>query len=178
MNGMYRSKTAAKAARRNRLFVILGAILTVFFALSVVLALTDEDLGQNLAVYVVLLIPSVLLCCLGLRGRKLADRANRYSAIFACDQDGVVTLSELARQTGMEPSAILPELEQLLDKGYLCNCSLQTRGQPRVILSSGTAEEEGSGFVDVLCPACGGTTRLRAGSSGTCEYCGSPLVGK
>lgn len=177
-NGLYLSKkTLVKAGIKKRIMVISGGILTVLFATSVLMAIMDSgnELRQNLIIYVALLIPSVLLLYQGMKAGSLTDLANRYNSIFECDRDGVVTISELTKQTGKATSKILSELEHLLEKGYLCNCSLQKNGQPCVILSDGTAGKDGSGFVNVVCDVCGGTTRLRAGSSGRCEYCGSAL---
>ena len=177
-NGLYLSKkTLVKAGIKKRIMVISGGILTVLFAISVLMAIVgySEDLRQNLIIYVALLIPSALLLYQGMKAGALTDLANRYNSIFECDRDGVVTISELTKQTGKTTAKILSELERLLEKGYLCNCSLQKNGQPCVMLSDGSAERDGSGFVNVVCDVCGGTTRLRAGSSGRCEYCGKAL---
>ena len=179
--GQYLSKkTLVKAGIRKRIMVISGGILTVLFATSVLMAIMDygNELRQNLIVYVALLIPSVLLLYKGIKAGAMTDLANRYNSIFECDRDGVVTISELTKQTGKATSKILSELERLLEKGYLCNCSLQKNGQPCVLLSDGNAAGNGSGFVNVVCDVCGGTTRIRAGISGRCEYCGSALKSK
>lgn len=170
-------KTLVKEGIKKRIMVISGGILTVLFAISVLMAIVgySEDLRQNLIIYVALLIPSVLLLYKGMKAGALTELANRYNSIFECDRDGVVTISELTKQTGKASSKILSELERLLEKGYLCNCSLQKSGQQCVILSDGTAGKDDSGFVNVVCDICGGTTRLRAGSSGRCEYCGKAL---
>ena len=180
-NGLYLSKkTLVKAGIRKRIMVISGGILTVLFATSVLMAILDsgDELRQNLIVYVALLIPSVLLLYKGMKDGALTDLANRYNSIFECDRDGVVTISELTKQMGKATPKILSELERLLEKGYLCNCSLQKTGQPCIILSNGRADIDGSGFVNVVCDICGGTTRIRAGSSGKCEYCGKALESK
>lgn len=177
-NGLYLSKkTLVKAGIRKRIMVISGGILTVLFATSVLMAILDsgDALRQNLIVYVALLIPSVLLLYKGIKAGALTDLANRYNSIFECDRDGIVTIAELGKQTGKANANILSELERLIEKGYLCNCSLQKKGQPCVMLSDGSAEGDGSGFVNAVCDICGGTTRLRAGSSGRCEYCGKAL---
>lgn len=105
----------------------------------------------------------------------MIEAANRYNAIFICDSDGIVTISELTKQTGKDPAGIIGEIDKLLNKGYLCGCTLKKEGQPCVVLSDGKADE--SGFVTVKCPACGGTTRIRTGSNGKCEYCGGELKG-
>ena len=177
---LFIKKTLVKAGIRKRIMVISGGILTVLFATSVLMAILDsgDELRQNLIVYVALLIPSVLLLYKGMKDGALTDLANRYNSIFECDRDGVVTISELTKQMGKATPKILSELEWLLEKGYLCNCSLQKTGQPCIILSDGRADIDGSGFVNVVCDICGGTTRLRAGSSGKCEYCGKALESK
>ena len=106
-NGLYLSKkTVVKAGIRKRIMVISGGILIV---------------------YVALLIPSVLLLYKGMKDGALTDLANRYNSIFECDRDGVVTISELTKQMGKATPKILSELERLLEKGYLCNCSLQKK---------------------------------------------------
>ena len=38
--------------------------------------------------------------------------------------------------------------------------------------------DKGTGFLQAVCPHCGGVTRLRAGSFGKCEFCGGPIRGK
>ena len=35
----------------------------------------------------------------------------------------------------------------------------------------------GAGFVEVKCPNCGGTSRIRAETYGKCSYCGESLFG-
>lgn len=126
---LFIKKTVVKAGIRKRIMVISGGILTVLFATSVLMAILDSgnELRQNLIVYVALLIPSVLLLYKGMKDGALTDLANRYNSIFECDRDGVVTFSELTKQMGKATPKILSELERLLEKGYLCNCSLQKK---------------------------------------------------
>ena len=126
---LFIKKTVVKAGIRKRIMVISGGILTVLFATSVLMAILDSgnELRQNLIVYVALLLPSVLLLYKGMKDGALTDLANRYNSIFECDRDGVVTFSELTKQMGKATPKILSELERLLEKGYLCNCSLQKK---------------------------------------------------
>ena len=156
--GRYLSKTTlVKAGIKKRIMLISGGILTVLFGTSVLMAIVDygDELRQNLIVYMALLIPSVLLLYQGMKAGVLTDLANRYNSIFECDRDGIVAIAELVKQTGKANANILSELERLIEKGYLCNCSLQKKGQPCVILSDGRADIDGSGFVNVVCDICG-----------------------
>ena len=71
------------------------------------------------------------------------------------------------------PFKILSELEKLFEKGVFCDCTLQKQGMPCVILSG--RENSKTSFVYIVCEKCNGTTRIRAGSSGKCEYCGNAI---
>lgn len=175
VSSMYLSNKAVSAASvKNTICTVLGGVFTVFFVLSVAMAIANVDgLRDGLIVYVFLLIPSALLWYKGIKGKRLTNRANYYNSIFVCSQDKMIPISELTKQTGKNTPTVIAELEQLLDKGYLCGCTLQRESQPCVILSDG--DSIGAEFVVVQCEACGGTTRLRAGSTGKCEYCGRNL---
>ena len=120
-----------------------------------------------------MLVPSVLLLLNGIKNGTMAARAYRYNSIFMCDIDGTVTIDELAKQSGKPPFRVLSELEKLFDKGVFCDCTLQKQGLPCVILSG--RENSKTSFVNVVCEKCNGTTRIRAGSSGKCEYCGNAI---
>ena len=91
----------------------------------------------------------------------------------ASAQDGTVTIEELARQAGKMPFKVLSELEKLFEKGVFRDCTLQKQGLPCVILSG--RENSKTSFVNVVCEKCNGTTRIRAGTSGKCEYCGNAI---
>lgn len=169
-------KTLAKAGFKTHFFKICGTILTILFATSIVMAATgyDLELRKNLIVYVLLFIPSALMMYSGIKAGKICNLANSYSNIFECDEDGVVTIDELNKQTGKPKHIIISELDMLLSNNYLCSCTLERKGRVRVILSNGDIEAE-DGFVNVVCDVCKGTTRIRAGRSGVCQYCGSSL---
>lgn len=178
-SGYLSKKTIGKAKIKRQILLIVGGILTVFFILSAMMAIAgvDESIRDSLMIYLVLLVPSVIILYCGIKLGTILGKANQYNAIFKCDQDGIITMTELTKQTGKASDQILLEVEDLLKRGYLCNCSLQVKGQPCVILSDGVITGDNAGFVRVICPKCGGTTKLRAGSSGICEYCGSSISG-
>lgn len=166
-----------RLARKKRRQQLWGWILTVFFALSVLLALTekeDQTLIDGLLFYIVCLAGSAFLLRCGMRTADRLAQAQRYGAIFAQDRDGTVTAAELTRATGLTEAKTRAQLEKLFRLGVFQNCTLQEGGELCVVLSDAPATRS-AGFVNVRCKSCGGTTRIPADAVGVCEYCGSPI---
>ena len=155
--------------------MIIGGFFTAVFLFGIISGVTgyNEELRDNLITNIVMVVPSALLLLNGIKNGRMAARAYRYNSIFMCDVDGTVTINELAKQSGKPPFKILSELEKLFDKGVFCDCTLQKQGMPCVILSG--RENSKTSFVYIVCEKCNGTTRIRAGSSGKCEYCGNAI---
>lgn len=171
----YLSPLAEKQPARRKRFLISGIILTVFFGFGVIGGITGqtEGLRQGLTVYLVFLIPSLLLIWKGVSIGKRMDAARRYNSIFLLDTDGFVTLEELTRCTGQTAGAVQKELELLFRKGYFQSCAF--RQGDGVILSSAVGDRKEEGFVMVRCPNCGAASRIRAGTTERCPYCGGPV---
>ncbi|MDY3014518.1 MAG: hypothetical protein SOR61_04900 [Evtepia sp.] len=174
--GSYISRAVfEKLARRKNMQMGIGGFFMAFYLFGIVMGLVgdDQDLRDGLVSSIVIFALFTLLFVLGARNAKKIGLVNRYNQIFMCDADGTVTMEELARQVGKPPEKVISELEWLFQKGVFCDCTLQKEGRPGVILS-GRADSKTS-FVNVVCEQCNGTTRLRAGTYGKCEYCGSPI---
>ena len=175
----YVSQGVAIAQRsKSKILIIVGTVLTTFWGFGVVGGLFDsaDGLREGIPVYIVLMIPSVIMLLRGIKAGRVADTVRRCESIFASDKDGIVTLDELTRHTGRPASRILKDLETAFSKGYFQNCTLQTGSDPKVILANAkTSSRAGTGFITVTCVNCGGQTRIRAGSTGTCDYCGGPI---
>lgn len=185
MDEYLNTKRIAVDERKKKSAFIGGGILTAFFAFGLIGALTGavsvegSSKTDGMLVFICCLIPSALWLLSGLRKLHNIDLARRYNVIFMCDEDGFVTADELAKQTGKPLMKVFKEIDELLRKGYLCNCSLQNTGKAGVMLAGAkinNSEAQG-GFISVKCKCCGGTSRIRAGFSGKCEYCGSALNG-
>ena len=174
--GTYISKVAiARLTLKKHIQMIIGGFFTAVFLFGIISGVTgyNEKLRDNLITNIVMLVPSALLLLNGIKNGTMAARAYRYNSIFMCDIDGTVTIDELAKQSGKPPFRVLSELEKLFDKGVFCDCTLQKQGAPCVILSGRKGSK--TGFVNIVCEKCNGTTRIRAGSSGKCEYCGNAI---
>ena len=156
--------------------IILGGLLTFVFGLGLILCFTEPSLKGDWDAALIVLIPSALLLWSGLRTRRDLKLARRYAAVFSADRDGLLPLEELERQTGRTAEQIRPELERLFRRCWFTGCTL--RREPFAV-ELGTASKKGEPrFVTVVCPHCGGSTRLRAGSVGRCDYCDSALEAK
>ena len=174
--GTYISKIAiARLTLKKHIQMIIGGFFTAVFLFGIISGVTgyNENLRDNLITNIVMLVPSALLLINGIKNGRMAGRAYRYNSIFMCDIDGTVTIEELARQAGKMPFKVLSELEKLFEKGVFRDCTLQKQGLPCVILSG--RENSKTSFVNVVCEKCNGTTRIRAGTSGKCEYCGNAI---
>lgn len=174
--GTYISKIAiARLTIKKHIQIIIGGFFTAVFLFGIISGVTgyNENLRDNLITNVVMIVPSALLLLNGIKNGRMAARAYRYNSIFMCDVDGTVTINELANQSGKPPFKVISELEKLFEKGVFCDCTLQKQGSPCVILSG--REGSKTGFVNIVCEKCNGTTRIRAGSSGKCEYCGNAI---
>ena len=174
--GTYISKVAiARLTLKKHIQMIIGGFFTAVFLFGIISGVTgyNEKLRDNLITNIVMLVPSALLLLNGIKNGTMAGLAYRYNSIFMCDTDGTVTIDELAKQSGKPPFKVLSELEKLFQKGVFCECTLQKQGSPCVILSG--REGSKTSFVNVVCEKCNGTTRIRAGSSGKCEYCGNAI---
>ncbi len=97
----------------SKLMMLVGGVNTGLFAIAVVMSFTmkDEKLKEGAPVYISLMFLFAIPRLLGIRKGRLTDTARRYETIFASDRDGVVTLEELATQTGKNGKKVFAELE-------------------------------------------------------------------
>lgn len=160
---------------KKNIQVVVGGFFTTFFVLGIIGGLMKDDqvFWDGLISGIIILLPFVLLFLSGIRNSRKIGLARRYNLIFMCDGDGTVTVHELANQIGKPSVKVLSQLEWLFQKGIFCDCTLQREGEPCVILSGRTGSK--TSFVNVVCEKCNGTTRMRAGTFGKCEYCGSAI---
>ena len=156
-----------------------GIGLSIFFGLAVIFALTadkDEPIADDLGFYLGCLVPGLALLVWSFFTKSKLTAARRYAELFGADRDGFVELRELTRATGLSEQKLLVRLDRLFNAGLFCFCTLQRGGaRPGVLLSDARVSDEAVGFVNVKCASCGGTSRIRAGTVGKCEYCGSPI---
>lgn len=182
MDTRYLNQRKLAALRsRGKTQRVFGWILLATFVFGVVGFLTDgeaDKLLKDLSAELIFVIGGGLLLFLGLRNKSRAEAAERFASIFSGDDNGVVTIEELTRATNQPSGKVLTMLNTLTRLGLFQNCVLESGGsQPRVVLSNAQFGTADAGYINVKCACCGGTTRIRFGTVGKCEYCGSPIRG-
>lgn len=180
----YLSPLFESQRKKSKGFIVAGSIIAGLYAFGIVYSfvMPMEMASNNMSyidfvpVFAAMIVPGLVLLCIGLIKSKKVNAALRYETILSGDKNGIVEIGELTGQTGMRQDQVLKELGTLFQKGYFQGCTLQLEGIPAIIINDAMVGETGTGFAEVRCPRCGGTTRIRAGSRGQCSYCHSPIA--
>lgn len=179
----YLSPIFESQRKKSKGFIIAGSIIAGLYAFGTIYSLVmpaptmreELEFKTFAPIFAAMIIPGLVLLCIGLVMSRKVNVALRYETILSGDKNGIVELRELTGQTGKSQDELFKELETLFRKGYFQGCTLQLEGSPAIIINDAMVGERGTGFAEVLCPNCGGTTRIRAGSRGQCSYCHAPI---
>lgn len=160
--------------KKKKTQIIVGSIIMGLSFIGIIMGLIEKD-PMYFTVYGPGFIAGSIVLLLGLLKARYVTLSRRYETIFSCDNNGTITIDELVLQTGKDKKQIVRELEKLFGLGFFTDCTFQRGGQPCVIISSAMVDEKGKGFAEVICDQCGGSTRIRSGSRGQCQFCGAPI---
>jgi ribosomal protein S27AE len=164
------SKNQVKAKAQ----MIIGVVMNLFYCCGVYAVIDGSAPKFYFALYIALMVPGFYLIWCSVQNKKWIKKAIKYDEIFAQDKDGVITAREMGDKLGMKYFDLFIELEKIFRRGYFMNCTLQQGRNPGVIINNAqVGDEKGLGFLQMVCPKCGASTRIRANSRGKCEYCGS-----
>ena len=144
-------------------YVLAGIILLPLIVILIA-GLQDGESHMIVTVVILLLILSAEVTALALITHRI-NRAKRYAPIFEEDHDGVITFARLSELTGIPEDRIRKDMTGP-QKHRFSNVRIEG---DKIIL--GTEDE----LEDIICPTCGATNRVRAGSSDKCNNCGSYL---
>lgn len=178
--GVLKSYLNNDIVRKNRLKaktqMIIGVSMVAFYSIGY-LCVFDGDLPQSyFALITALMMPAFYLIYCARNHYRYISKAEKYDKIFCKDKDGIITAHEMAEEMNMKYFDIFVELDKIFRKGYFVNCNLQLGRNPSVIINNAqVGDAKGTGFMQMVCPKCGASTRIRANSRGNCEYCGSVI---
>ncbi|MBR6229441.1 MAG: hypothetical protein IKQ97_06870 [Eubacterium sp.] len=180
----YLSPLFESQRKKSKGFIIAGSVIAGLYTFGTIYSLVipmptaSEELEYKTfaPIFAAMIVPGLVLLCIGLVMSRKVNAALRYETILSGDKNGIVEISELTGQTGMSQEAVIKELATLFRKGFFQGCTLQLEGTPAIIINDAMVGEMGTGFAEVRCPKCGGSTRIRAGSRGQCSFCHSPIA--
>ena len=177
--------------------LILGIVIVLFFGLMTVAGLTDEELSADKAFIVVMIIIDligVILIVLSAIRHRLIKNFKKYVELLSNDPTG--SIPNLAAALGVGEDVVVKNLEKMIKKKYFANAYID-RNQNRVCLpnrETAPSAQEGVPHVTVpntsqaapaadqmttvICPGCGGVNTVRKGCVAECEYCGSSIQGR
>ena len=171
-------KTVAKQENLKKTLIIIGMVVADFNLFGVALNIIDFS-GFGLGFFGFHFVIGCLIFWWGLMVGKRIDFARRLETIFGSDQDGIVTIGEIATLMNKPGGKIRASMAGLFKKKYFVNCSFQRDPQPAVVIYDAINQDvnNGVGFVMCVCPNCGTQNRIRAGSMGKCIACQAPISG-
>ncbi|SNU09949.1 hypothetical protein SAMN06297422_1403 [Lachnospiraceae bacterium] len=163
-------KTRAKA----KVQMIVGVSMLAFYAVGLLGVIQGQIERYQTALIIALMVPAFYLVWCACNHYGFIAKAERYDKIFCKDKNGIITAHEMAEEMNMKYFDMFVELEKIFRRGYFVNCTLQQGRNPSVIINNAqVGDAKGVGFMQMVCPKCGASTRIRANSRGNCEYCGS-----
>lgn len=176
--------------------LILGIVIVLFFGLMTVAGLTDEELSSDKAFTVVMVVMDligVLLIVLSAIRHQLIKNFKKYVAMLSNDPSG--SISNLASALGTEEETVIKNLDKMIKKKYFANAYID-RDQNRLCFpnreqapSTDTDSYQGdlneppqsaptaAQMTTVVCKGCGGVNAVQKGCVAECEYCGSSIQG-
>lgn len=175
--------------------LILGIVIVLFFGLMTVAGLTDEELSADKAFIVVMIVMDlmgVLLIVLSAVRHQLIKNFKKYVALLSNDPTG--SISNLASALGTEEETVIKNLDKMIKKKYFANayidrdqnclCFPNREQAPLTDMAphQGDRNEPQSApaaaqMTTVVCKGCGGVNAVQKGCVVECEYCGSSIQG-
>ena len=99
---------------------------------------------------------------------------NAFSAALRSDDDGFVSVPEIAFRLGLSEEKAMKKLQMMIRKGCLVNVVVSFKGsKPVVVLQEKRNQARGEdNFQVVRCPNCGNTCSAKIGIVNKCQFCG------
>lgn len=158
--------------------MLFGAANSFFWGIMILYGIfADEEFWEDIEIYIIFAIlfaifVFILFC--GIKNAKLKGIARRYNSVFMADENGYLVLSELAIKIGTSEKKVVKEIEKLLRKGCLVNCTLLYGNTPYVVLN-GEDKPITEDLISIICKTCGASIVVRKNFLSTCKYCGAEI---
>lgn len=158
--------------------ILLISSSFVFFAtIGLFIEIFTMDEGNSylgLGVAIGMLVFFIPISIFAIRSILKTGLAKKFNAVFENYSDGEVPVDILTRIFNMPTDKVIKQFNMLLKNGYLVKCTLDYKGEMKIILNNGarTIQER---FSIVQCPVCGASNNVKVGFVQACKYCGSEI---
>ena len=167
--------------------LFLGGIHGLFAIIGFGNMIGDFDEVRSFwGVFVVWAILAVILVYLGIKNLIVANNCRAFNEAFRSDEDGFVSMEEIAFRLGISKEKALKRLRLLIRKGCLVNIVVDFMGgNPVVVLqdnhtqafSSSGERKNTMEFLVLRCPNCGNSCPAKRGIVSQCEFGGGYIKG-
>lgn len=164
---------------------IFGWILTMLFGLTAIVLITNEE-GSGKAAGVILCLifmaVSIALIVFGISTKRRIKRFKQYVAIIVDRNEK--SIENIAGSTSKSIDFVMNDLQTMINKKFFINAYIDGNrkeiilGNKTVQIDPATARKDSvqAASTVITCKGCGATNRIIKGTSGECEFCGSPIA--
>ncbi|MDR3643816.1 MAG: hypothetical protein P4M02_01930 [Clostridia bacterium] len=162
---------------------IVGWVLLALGIVAVIAGTDDpsQAVTGRIEYLVIFVCSGLVMILLGERSKRQAKCYKKYLAMVV--NQGITSIDTIAAAAPAPYEKAKSDLQKMIDKGYFAGAFIdETR---REIALPKNAESQAGDFAGgpqpgavmaaVTCKSCGANNRIARGTTGTCEYCGSPL---
>ena len=161
-----------KAGKHFKIWLVVGII----FGLAAFGMISDygkEEFDMTLLIISAgLTALSIIFIILNILKKNKITKAERISNVFENDQDGTMTIAEIANAVHMSKDKLEKDILWFMNKGILKNCRFDDKDTNRIHLTDVTNAKTNE-FVLIHCQACGATVQTRPGQAVKCPSCGT-----
>ncbi|MDR3643815.1 MAG: hypothetical protein P4M02_01925 [Clostridia bacterium] len=182
------SKSAVMSAIiAGKIASIFGWIVTAFFALVFFIGLSTKDDGSGgkgaaLVIVFFVVVCGVLFIAYGKKTKDRIKRFRQYVGIIS--SRGVLTVEEVAGTVHKPVNFVMQDIQNMIKRRYFVGArvdlnthNIEFGDRPAGTFDGGAQRNAAPGAVmeAVACKSCGANNQIARGTTGTCEYCGSPI---
>jgi len=169
----------------GKILSIIGYAIIIFYLIGFIALISDSSSldGVDMGILFAMFIPFFGIGLLFvIPGYKIKKRIKRFKAyVNTISSEGITSIDILAVKTSQSVDYVRRDLQKMIDKKYFPSAYID-RDNNEIIIGSIDKEsynqKQALALIDpisVQCASCGATNKKEKGTTGTCEYCGSPI---
>lgn len=129
------------------------------------------EIKENKVIWAFFFVVFLLLFIKNFRKLRLLKNLFKIDTVLSSSEKNEIPVFYICESIGMSEKRMKKTLKKLIKKKYLHDCTLDTEGEPKVIIS--VHSEEGVAERKIECPSCGYVFTAKAGAVARCPECAS-----